>query len=487
MYQCFLPLPLCWPAIDSNMVSCWVILFVFVIISVMKSAFVYATLPFGLPTSEGITTSRKTDETPSSLLSDRDFESGNTGEDYLETDIVIVGGGLVGLALFIGTARLPDCRVLLIEKRSQYERAGATLGLAANGVKALNELASDPTFVQTNIHPHGFDMMPVEQVPTHILPWWIVRDALLDRAVQLAKAQAQTDNAQESPHRLEMWNGVELSELDEYDDCVELGFSNVNVRVRAKLVVAADGVRSQIRSLLQLKPAEDTGVRVWRGHIQVMDLKGKNEEAYRVLEPLLSKGYAPFVVRDPNNPLSYVAVFNHHENIPGLLLWQLGTPSDDDDTITQFLSEGITDPAQREVLAALCSHTPNILYTKLRTINMDHISAQPAEQQVQGWGGSKRVTLIGDAAHACRPTDGQGANMAFEDACVLVRLLQQTLEKDGPAAFLQDIQDLVLRFENERRPRVKRIHQDQAERAHKQGNEWTRWSPEMMDFVYKGV
>lgn len=75
--------------------------------------------------------------------------------------------------------------------------------------------------------------------------------------------------------------------------------------------------------------------------------------------------------------------------------------------------------------------------------------------------------------------------MAFEDACVLVRMLSK--EDGREESFLEDIKDLVLEFENERRPRVKRIHQDQAERAMKQGKDWRRWSPEFMDWVYRGV
>jgi 2-polyprenyl-6-methoxyphenol hydroxylase-like FAD-dependent oxidoreductase len=40
-----------------------------------------------------------------------------------------------------------------------------------------------------------------------------------------------------------------------------------------------------------------------------------------------------------------------------------------------------------------------------------------------GWGGRGRVTLIGDVAHACQPTYGQGGNLALEHCIVLCRLL----------------------------------------------------------------
>ena len=456
-----------------------------------------AGLPFGLPSSEQIGGTTK----------DRELSFFNANEvmEY-ETDVAIVGGGLAGLALWIGIAtHLPDCRVVLMERQSHFERAGATLGSAANGVRALNELADDPHFVQTKIHPHGRDMMPHENIPVYVLPWCIVRDALLDRAQELAK-KAKTQTAAVGsgnggttatttthPCRLEFWKGIEIHKLVQRRNHVELELSNADgatIRVRSKLVVGCDGVQSTVRSFLGRKPAEDLGVRVWRGTIQVNDLKKKHKKAHKALKPLLTQGYAPFILRDPNDALSYVVVFNHHECVPGLLLWQMGTPNPDDATVTKFLVDDVQDPNQKDILEALFCYTPNILHTKLRTINMDRISDKPADKVTQGWGGTKRVTLIGDAAHACRPTDGQGANMAFEDACVLVRSLKKKKKVErtnSTSLFLENIDDLVLQFENERRPRVKRIHQDQAERALKQGKDWTRWSDEFMEWVYSGV
>jgi 2-polyprenyl-6-methoxyphenol hydroxylase-like FAD-dependent oxidoreductase len=58
-----------------------------------------------------------------------------------------------------------------------------------------------------------------------------------------------------------------------------------------------------------------------------------------------------------------------------------------------------------------------------------------------------RTLLIGDAAHATSPHAGQGASIALEDACRLVRALQG--EPEIAIAFQN--------FERERRPRAERI------------------------------
>jgi len=380
----------------------------------------------------------------------------------VSTDIVIVGGGLAGLALLMGIAtNCPDTSVMLVEKRHSYVRAGAILGIAANGAKALDELAGEKSEIVRKLQSRGKDMSPIENVPIHLLPWWVVRDALLERSRELAETSGE---------RVIMCNGLELNSIEEMDDGrAELRFSNApECRVTTKLVVGADGVRSNVRTLLGLPPAEHTGKSIWRGVIQIDEVEDKHDRS--VIETISAKGPTYFLKNDGE---SFVAVFN--EIMPGLLVWQIQTSLTRDEEISSFLAS-IDDDEDSKSLDALIRRTPHIVYTELLTMNMDHISEDA--DIVQGWGGSRCTTLIGDAAHACRPTDGQGANMAFEDACILVRRLKEKNILD---------EDFVSGFENERRSRVKIIHQDQAERALKQGKDWTRWPEAFMKWVYDGV
>src|SRR5207245_2568621 len=60
---------------------------------------------------------------------------------------------------------------------------------------------------------------------------------------------------------------------------------------------------------------------------------------------------------------------------------------------------------------------------------------------------SRRIVIIGDAAHAAAPSSGQGASMAFEDAVVLAKSLHET----------SDVEAALARYEAVRRPRVERV------------------------------
>ncbi|MEA2270598.1 MAG: hypothetical protein QOC64_3208, partial [Solirubrobacteraceae bacterium] len=60
-----------------------------------------------------------------------------------------------------------------------------------------------------------------------------------------------------------------------------------------------------------------------------------------------------------------------------------------------------------------------------------------------------RVALLGDAAHAMLPHQGQGANQTIEDAVLLADCLTG-IERDEVPAALQ-------RYEDQRRPRTRRV------------------------------
>lgn len=64
---------------------------------------------------------------------------------------------------------------------------------------------------------------------------------------------------------------------------------------------------------------------------------------------------------------------------------------------------------------------------------------------------SKRIVLVGDAAHAMPPTAGQGANQAFEDACTLSLVLAALQEKG------KDLDSALEFWQKMRQERIKQV------------------------------
>lgn len=76
-----------------------------------------------------------------------------------------------------------------------------------------------------------------------------------------------------------------------------------------------------------------------------------------------------------------------------------------------------------------------------------------------------RCLLLGDAAHAVQPHAGQGASMAIEDAFVLSHVIKQNPN--------HSIEDVFLKYDNIRRPRITRI----STSAERNGQLWRKTGP----------
>jgi hypothetical protein len=232
-------------------------------------------------------------------------------------------------------------------------------------------------------------------------------------------------------------------------------------------------VHSNVREWLGLPPALSTGSRVFRGSLTV------TEESSEELRSLLDQGLVPRGANQWDGV--YFVVFNFSSKYPGRLSWTLSTTKDIDDGCTPFsiVSEVISDPDELRILREIfdLSDEKHLKpYPANKVVNFSDEFLAPLDG---GWGGRGRVTLIGDAAHAMRLTDGQGGNQAFEDALVLTRTLT------GESSLTQALRT----FEATRLPRVKRIHDDQRikyERRMK-GEQVGPVSKEFQEWIEQGV
>jgi len=438
---------------------------------------ILAVLLSSLPRSESWATieTRTTQRNPSQLYQTSSSNEGHNEQPVVpECDVCIVGGSIAGLALSIGLrTRFLELHIALFERR-QFTKAGAVLGVAPNGQKALREL-SDETTLLSSILKEGQEVKGPPELncrPMTVLVFWYqLRDILLEYSQQLGG-------------NLSVYTQMELQEMTEAQDAetVTVSFQDTTAQKRrttisAKLVVGADGINSTVRRLMRLPPAVVSDTTSIRGTV-VTDHSNKS---------LCQKIDGSLILSHRDTTL-YLITIEKNQNI---ISWALSSKTknliDDEgaDTIEKILmllgyhergDKSVEEKEKLEVAAAVLRATDPENIVRAQNAVMDMST---------GWGHPPHhpcATLVGDAAHACRPTDGQGGNMALEDGVVLCRAFAK-----HRSLSRKDVQALIQDFEQTRLPRVRRLHQDQSDRAQLPPGKWVPWTSEFVDWVHQGV
>lgn len=394
-------------------------------------------------------------------------------------NVIIIGAGLSGLAMSVGLAK-QGFTVDLVEKRPTFLPMGATLGIAPNGLKALEELC-----------PGIVDELNTKGVTTSrgpLLPWYYIRDNLLERARRCETIRIHT--------------GLNVNSIEDEGNSGGSGggtsevavvrFADSELVLKGHMVIGADGVHSKVREILGLAPAMWTGRVLWRGCVNAL-----KEDSQ--LGPLLEKGICPLghVVMKG----AYFLSFNYHPKIPGRMTYLLSidTNNSDEQINTdlddpyKILKTGLVgDDERAQYIKSLLDESETIVQKVKLYVQDISLSRLPKRG---GWGGRRRVTLIGDAAHAMNPIDALGSSMAFEDCVLLCRKLTENVSSGaggGKCSPLLDpcsCHELILEFENERLPRVRRIYEDQEMRTSRRmkGEKVEPWSAEFEEWVFSGI
>ncbi|MFE0719465.1 FAD-dependent monooxygenase [Streptomyces rochei] len=329
---------------------------------------------------------------------------------------VVVGGGIGGLAAAIGLHRI-GWEVTVLERASTLADAGAAISLAANGLRALDELgvgeavrkASRGQYSGGTRTPRGAWLTrmdgsaleksvgtPIMGVPRSTLHR-LLRASLPERSLVSGREVLRVEQTGPGTVRV---------------DCADTVLT-------ADLVVAADGVGSTVRSrLLPDHPGPvysgSTVLRALTEH--AVDLRtdfeltwGRGAEFGHIA---LSDGRAEWhaVLRHPAStrfadPLAELRrrFRDWHPPIPALL-----------------------DATRPE---AVLHHDVNELRTPLPSYAVG------------------RIALLGDAAHAMTPNLGQGACQALEDAVTLAAALGTD----------PTVEAALARYDTERRPRSQSV------------------------------
>ena len=325
--------------------------------------------------------------------------------------VIVAGAGIGGLTAALCLLKAGH-EVRVLERAAEFQDVGAGIQCGANALHVMQYLGISEQLLDVGVVPKRVEFRDFQS------------GGIL-HSMQLGSAYEQRYGAQYLHiHRSDLHQvllsavleypaaslglGSCIESFNEHDDSVEVCLSN-GQRLQADLLVGADGIKSVVRKqLFGDMPPVFTGNVAWRGVVPVerlpdnwMDTVVSNfvgPNKHMVLYYLRNKRLANFVgVVERNSPAS----------------------------------ESWVAKAPWEELANDFAGWHPIVQSLINAVDKEHCYRWGLykHEPINNWS-SRRVTLIGDAAHSTLPFMASGAAMAIEDARVLQRALDQanTLE-----------------------------------------------------------
>ena len=311
-------------------------------------------------------------------------------------DVIIFGGGMVGLAL----ASALDCSglsAIVVDPADPGQRTtaafdGRTSAVSSSSMRMLRTIGVADHLpgpgcpirqiaVADGLEPGGLHFEPDDDEP---LGWMHenrhLRAALLARADAAAKAWL-------------LW-GARVAGVDRGEHGVVVALEDGR-KLSAPLLIAADGRNSRTR--------EDAGIRVarWRYDHQAI---------VSVLRHELPHDHVAYEIFYPTGPFAILPMADDAGGHRSAIVWSV--PNAD---AVGWLSLGDEDFAG-EAQAAMGGFLGKIAMLAPRSsypLGFHHAA------QITG----DRLALVGDAAHAIHPIAGQGLNLGFRDVAALAEVL----------------------------------------------------------------
>lgn len=314
--------------------------------------------------------------------------------------VIIVGGGVAGLALALGLRR-QNIDYVLLEHTAKFEAVGAGIQLSPNATRTLGYLGVMERLAPQAVRPGK-----------HRFIAWDTGEPLLTTPLGDA-VETAFGTPYMHAHRADLLHAF-LAEIGDDDrirmnaSVVEAGQNDTGAwatladgtRIEGDALIAADGVKSRIREQMFAPEAPQfSGCMAWRGltPASVAHDLGYEHDSYIWMGPERS-------------------VVIYFVSGGSLINW-IGIGPSDGDTRESWTTEGTTQAALDEY-AGWHPMVRGLMEQSAAPFKWALYDRKPLESWVQG-----RIALIGDAAHAMLPYHAQGATQSIEDAWVLARRL----------------------------------------------------------------
>jgi len=342
-----------------------------------------------------------------------------------DCDVAIIGGGLTGTALAHALAQMP-LDVVLVEaqspaamRRPSFDDRATALANGSQRILAtlgLWDALSDDAEPITSIHisergRFGVARIRADQEGVPALGY-LVENRVLGTALWRALKEA---------NRIETLAPAQLESLQTHDDSVSLviGGANGQRKLRAKLVIAADGAQSQVRAQLDIAAIEDD----YAQRAVIVNCQTEVPHRGRAFERFTTDG--PVAVL----PLTGDRV---------AAVW----------TLPQAAAERVMRLDDREFAQAL-QDVFGYRLGKLRRVGRRASYALTRTRSSALV--ATRTVLIGSAAMNLHPVAGQGFNLALRDIAALAEVLgdawldSNSASDPGARALLERYRDWRVR------------------------------------------
>lgn len=316
-------------------------------------------------------------------------------------DVVVVGGGIGGLAAALALAR-DGHRVQVLEQAHQIAEIGAGIQLGPNAFTAFDALGvgeaarARSVFAQYLSIMDGIDGSEIMSIPMG--PEFIERFGNPYAVIHRADIHTTLLEGVQASGKVDLKVDTRIERIEQ-DDKGVTAFDVKGNAYRGSLLVGADGGRSVIRQQLVGDPARPTGHVVYRAVIDASEFP----EELRCNAPVLWTGPGCHMVNYPlqgGKTYNIVATFQVQQPEPA----------------------GMREGTREEILekfGAMGEKVLQVLRIPKSWGRWATADKEPIDQWTYG-----RVTLLGDAAHPTAQYLAQGACMSVEDGVTLAQALK---------------------------------------------------------------
>lgn len=340
-----------------------------------------------------------------------------------EIRIAIIGGGIGGASTAVAL-KAKGIRADVYEQASSMKEVGAGIGIRPPSVRCFKEWGLYEALEKVTTQS---DHMEIIAGDDHVLikeAWPVLTDDKTEAYARLVHRADLLETIVSGIPEDQIHLNHRCEKIIDHGDYAEVTFENGKT-IEADLVIAADGIRSTVRNqvLGHVEPVY-SGYLAHRVLIDFDDALG-----------LASKENILRIYVDGDNSF-YLLPLEHRNQVsvditvPGEFAWK-------------------PEITKEEILASITGFGPT-LQKLVENIAFEDIVTRPLcdLEPIDKWS-TKSVTLLGDAAHAMLHNQGQGANMAMQDAEVLAKSI---LEADTIAEALQN-------YEEKRKP-ITKLYQE---------------------------